>query len=312
MGTFIGHVAPGAAFCLIGLWHLYNTIRNYAEKPWEFESRSWFPARFRGGFKYLELYAIIAGSCLSIAGELHFGLHGRPVLDEDWSIPWMNLNNFEHSSISLFFLMFATMALLLDSFRVTIPFGLLHIMGAIAFSQELLIFHLHSADHMGLEGQYHWLLQLILIVSIACVLLEIAYPHSVLIPIIRSMSILFQGCWFIQMGYIIFTRVFVPKGCKFEEYRVLCEDTEAQTRAKALATLQFSWWLAGMVAFTVIFHVCVTNVYGKTLRYEVLEEEASRNDLSRDVEMGSRSMMKSHGRSRSNSMEELPAVEFGR
>lgn len=91
------------------------------------------------------------------------------------------------------------------------------------------------------EGHYHWLLQLIITVGMACVLLEIASPHNVLILIMRSTSLLFLGFSFIQMGFVVFTITFVPKGCTFEDYMAICEDEVAKTRAKALANLQFSW-----------------------------------------------------------------------
>lgn len=311
MGTFVGHVAPGAGFCIIGLWHLLSTLRNFAQGgQWEFESRPWFPAKLAGKLKYMELYLIMVGSCLSIACELHFGLHGRPVLDDDGSIPWLNLNNFEHSSISLFFLLFATSALMLDWFQITVPYGFVHVLGALALAQELLIFHVHSADHMGLEGQYHWLLQLIIIVGMACVLLEIPCPHNVLIPIMRSSSLIFQGFWFIQMGFVVFTSSFVPKGCTFEEYMVICEDEVAKARAKALANLQFSWWLAGVVVLTQILYILVMKWYGKFHKYEALDQYMVRSM------QGANSLYKANNNKSidgSNSyMEELSAVEEGR
>jgi len=168
MGTFIGHVVPGSGFLLIGLWHLFSTIRNYTQSPWDFHTRPWFPARFgRGKLKYMELVAIIAGSCLSILAELFIGPRRHQPLADDWSIPQEHLNNFEHSSISLFFLIYASVALYAEVRQLTVPPGALHVIAALAFSQELLLFHLHSADHMGAEGHYHWLLQLIIAVSLS-------------------------------------------------------------------------------------------------------------------------------------------------
>ncbi|KAM0860585.1 hypothetical protein ACQ4PT_046452 [Festuca glaucescens] len=39
------------------------------------------------------------------------------------------------------------------------------LVAAVAFGQQLLIFHLHSADHMGVKRQFHRLLQGVIAVS---------------------------------------------------------------------------------------------------------------------------------------------------
>ncbi|KAG2292302.1 hypothetical protein Bca52824_038971 [Brassica carinata] len=50
--------------------------------------------------------------------------------------------------------------------------GLTILAAAAAFTQQLLLFHFHSADHMGVEGQYHFILQLIIFVSLITTLME--------------------------------------------------------------------------------------------------------------------------------------------
>lgn len=313
MGTFIGHVAPGAGFLLIGLWHLFNTIRNYAQGPWDFETKPWFPTKFKGKLKYLELYAIILGSLLSIAAELFIGPHNHQPLADDWSIPADHLNNFEHSTISLFLLIYAAVALFVDVLNITIPFGLLHFLGALAFCQELLLFHLHSSDHMGLEGRYHWLLQLIIVVSLACTLLETVWPQSFLVALVRSISILFQGLWFIQMGFILWVPELTPKGCKLHDeplHRVVrCEDSATTMRAKALADLQFSWYLAVVVILALILFFVALNYYGgQANKYKLVGHEGEGNN---DIELATNQFPRSNHGSHS-SMEDFPAVHLGR
>eukprot|EP01018_Ginkgo_biloba_P019610 Gb_41535 [translate_table: standard] len=289
MGTFIGHVLPGAGFVAIGLWHLINIIANYAHSPWDFHTRPWFPSNFK--FKYMELLAIMAGSCLSIAAELFIGPQRHQPLADDWSIPPEHLNNFEHSSISLFFFIYAAVALYVDVRHIRIPHGMLHVMAALAFSQELLLFHLHSADHMGVEGQYHWLLQLIVGISLSCTLLEIPCPNSFVVAMVRAMSIVFQGCWFIHMGFMLWIPAFVPKGCRMHHENghsvVRCGDQKANMRAKALANLQFNWYLASIALFTIVLYVRMVGQYHQNVRYEPLEQKPARNEGAKDVEMGS-------------------------
>ncbi|KAJ7299192.1 hypothetical protein O6H91_Y284600 [Diphasiastrum complanatum] len=323
MGTLVGHVAPGVGFALIGLWHLLNTIRNYAQSPWDFESRSWFPTKAKGKLKYMELYLIMFGSSLSIAAELFICPEQHQPLAPDWSIPSEHLNNFEHSSISLFFLLYATIALCASCLRMQVPSGLLHVLAAFAFSQELLLFHLHSADHMGLEGQYHWLLQLVVFVCLCCTLLEIAVPHSFLVALIRSMALLFQGWWFIQMGLVLWIPAFTPKGCKMnneDNHKVVrCNDHTTKMRAKALADLQFSWYLAAIVIFTLILYAYMVTCSKTRAHYLPLDlkDGISNIEVVRSAELAEICSAPKHRRSSEGShssaeMEAFASVEIGR
>jgi hypothetical protein len=40
------------------------------------------------------------------------------------------------------------------------------LVAAAAFAQYLLLFHFHSADHMGAQGQFHCLLQIVIAVTL--------------------------------------------------------------------------------------------------------------------------------------------------
>ncbi|KAI5077865.1 hypothetical protein GOP47_0007689 [Adiantum capillus-veneris] len=329
MGTFIGHVAPGIGFLVIGVWHLFNTLRNYVRGPWNFETRPWFPSKLCGGkLRHIELYAIMGGSLLSIASELFIGPQRHQPLAGDLSIPPEHLNNFEHSTISLFLFMYAMVARLSDTggshdeedsrvARMLIPFGLVHIVGALAFAQELLLFHLHSADHMGLEGHYHWLLQLIIWVSLVCTLMEVSWPQSFLVALVRALSIVFQGVWFIQMGFVLWIPMFTPKGCalKQEELHqvVRCDSEDFTMRAKALATLQFSWYLAGVVALALLAFVLAIRCYAASFhKYESIEDAVAAQDL-RKVELAIRDSYKSRSLSGSDrSMEGFPSLNLER
>lgn len=325
MGTFIGHIAPGAGFLIIGLWHLFNTLRNYARGPWNFETRPWFPVKLcRGKLRHMELYAIMGGSLLSIASELFIGPERHQPLADDLSIPPEHLNNFEHSTISLFLFMYGMVAWLADTGRRDdadngvarmLPFGLVHIVGALAFAQELLLFHLHSADHMGLEGHYHWLLQLIIWVSLLCTLMEVSWPQSFLVALGRTVSLVFQGVWFIQMGFVLWMPAFTPKGCalKQEELHnvVRCDSEEWTIRAKALATLQFSWYLASLVAFTLLGFVYAIRCYSPSPKYETIEDAVAAQDRAK-VELSVHPFKTRSLNDSDSSTDAFPTLNLGR
>lgn len=253
MGTFLGHIVPGLALTLLGLWHIINTIRAYFLRgPNNFRVGFWYP--FDGPLpqlKHLELVSILFFSVFVIFMQ---------VLDYPLLRFAFKLDNFEHATMFLHLVIFAGFTLtaeLTHSFEILS--GVVGILAASVFGQELFLLHFHSADHVGLEGHYHWLLQLIVLVSVIGALTATCFPTSFPAALVLSISVVIQGCWFMIMGITLWTPQFVPKGCMMaladassQDMRgaVTCESKEADLRAKALANLQFSWTLSGLLIFT--------------------------------------------------------------
>ncbi|XP_021891159.1 transmembrane protein 45A-like [Carica papaya] len=297
MGSLVGHVAPGVAIFLLGFWHLLNNIRLHYLHPNSYTSSPWFPT---SKFRYAELCFIMVGTSISIAMELFIGPSRHQPFDPDGTIPSYHLHNFEHSSISLTFFVYAVLAILLDrtpnhpARDINLIKGLTQLIGAIAFAQQLFLFHLHSTDHMSVEGQYHLLLQFIIAVSLATTLMGIRYPKSFLISFVRSISITFQGIWLIVLGYMLWTPGLVPKGCflNFEEGHqvVRCSSQEALDRAKALVNIEFSLFLVGITIFAVSFYLGLGRMYGlKIVEYSTVQENDEGEESDSDVESQKRS-----------------------
>lgn len=289
MGSLAGHVAPGIGFFVIGLWHLFNHIKLHAQSPSSYTSPPWFPT---SRFKYLELFFIMAGSCASVAVEFFIGPARHQPFDPDGTIPSHHLRNFEHASISMTLLVYAAFAVLLDRYQAVAKaqYGITLLLGAIAFAQELLLFHLHSTDHMGPEGQYHLLLEVIVAVSLATTLMGIGLPQSFLISFVRSASIVFQGVWFMVSGFMLWTPQLIPKGCSLyvddDHEMVRCSGDEALHRAKSLITIQFSWLLISFTIFAVCFYLVLAKAYGEKVRYNSLEREEELEKDFADLESG--------------------------
>ncbi|KAF8092085.1 hypothetical protein N665_0424s0018 [Sinapis alba] len=198
MGLREGHIFSGCALVAFGLWHLFNNIKLFCLRPNTFSSSPWFPT---SKTRYLELYLIMSYSSVFMSLELFFGLTKHQP------------RNFEHSSIAMSLLAYAVVALVLDRARprAVASEGLTLLALAAAFTQELFLFHFHSADHMGLEGQYHLIFQLIIFISILTTL----------------------------MGFMLYTPSLIPKGCSFQDREirrtmVKCSTEEALHRAKSL------------------------------------------------------------------------------
>ncbi|XP_075490870.1 uncharacterized protein LOC142529273 [Primulina tabacum] len=285
MGTLVGHVAPGFGFFVIGLWHLFNHVKLHALNPKSYTSSPWFPT---SRIKYLELYLIMVGSSISIAMELVIGPEQHQPLDPDGTIPSVHLHNFEHANISLSFFAYACLSIVLDKIAPPAQYGITNFLGGVAFGQQLLLFNLHSSDHMGVEGQYHWLLQIAILVSLCTTLLGINYRKSFLNSFVRSTSIMFQGVWLIVTGYMLWTPSLIPKGCfiNLEESHevVRCHKHEDLERAKSLVNIQFSWYVVGLTIFVVAIYLVMIKLYSKRIQYQSLTKFVIQDDDEDDVE----------------------------
>ncbi|MCE3051173.1 hypothetical protein HAX54_049039 [Datura stramonium] len=296
MGSLVGHVAPGFGFFLIGIWHLLNHIKLHALHPKSYTSLPWFPAP---RIRYGELFLIMVGTLVSISMELFIGPAKHQPLDSDGTIPSYHLHNFEHANISLNFFIYAAFSIIFDKIIPSTPaqYGLTLFLGAVAFVQELLLFHLHSTDHKGVEGQYHWLLQIIIFSSLTTTLLGIPFPKSFLNSFVRSYSIMFQGIWLMVIGVMLWTPDFIPKGCflNSEEGRkvVRCHHKEALERANSLVNIQFSWYLVGVTVFTVSLYLILVKFFRENVEYLSLISKFEDEDLE-DVEAQKKKLV-SHG-----------------
>ncbi|GMI74275.1 hypothetical protein like AT1G55230 [Hibiscus trionum] len=306
MGTLVGHVAPGFAFIALALWHLFNHVKLHAINPNSYTSFPWFPT---SKFRYLELVLIMVCSSISISMELFIGPAKHHPFDTDGTIPSNHLHNFEHSAISATFFTYAAFAIFVDKTSNINPIAkssLTQLLGAVAFAQQLFLFHLHSADHMGVEGQYHLLLQSAIVVCLATTLMGIGYPKSFLVSFTRSLSILYQGLWLMVMGYMLWTPGLIPKGCfiNLEEGHqvVRCSSDTALHRAKSLVNIGFSWALICVTILGMGLYLVLVKFYGEKVEYSTLahhgDEKFELGDNDDDVEL-QKGQSKLHGEPKS-------------
>ncbi|KAK7390088.1 hypothetical protein VNO78_25387 [Psophocarpus tetragonolobus] len=281
-----GHQVLGFGFFVIGLWHFFNHIKLHALCSKSYTPTLWFPTTIS---RYLELQFIMVSCTIFIALELFISPNRHQPFDPDGTIPSNHLHNFEHSSMAMSFLVYAIFALILDRKGSKAQHELTHLLAAIAFAQQLLLIHLHSRDHMGLEGQYHYFLQLLIFVCLITTLTGIGFPNSFLVSFVRSFSVMFQGVWLMIMGFLLWTPGFQPKGCvtHLREYMVTCSDDEATHRAISLVNIQFSWLLIIFTIFSMSFYLILLRRYGKKVEYVSLRKEEpyrEENDSNVDVE----------------------------
>ncbi|KAE8701704.1 hypothetical protein F3Y22_tig00110514pilonHSYRG00035 [Hibiscus syriacus] len=223
-------------------------------------------------------------------------MHGYRPIGPDGTIPSNRLRNFEHSFISMTFFTYAAFSILLDKISPKATYCLSQFVAAVAFAQQLLLFHFHSADHMRLEGHYHLLLQSAIVVSLTTTLLAFGFPNSFIVSFMRSVSVLYQGVWLVLMGYVMWTPSLVPRGCflQFEDGHqiVSCSSDEVLHRAKSLVNILFSSTLIVVTIFTMTLYVVLDRLYGQKVEYSKLRKEEEESD---DFESPKESALCSYG-----------------
>ncbi|KAL8553304.1 hypothetical protein ACS0TY_001830 [Phlomoides rotata] len=260
MGTFFGHLVPGLALASLGLWHTINTIHLYFLKGSnKFILRFWYPLKspLLRKLEYLELILVFSFSIFAILVQ---------ILDFQHFHFSFELDNIEHATMFLPLVIFTSFTFLSELTNLSPNMiGVSGILVASIFGQELFLLHYHSTDHVGLEGHYHWLMQLIVCVSLLASLCATASPSSFPAALILSISVAFQGCWFINMGFMLWVPDFFPRGCGTQAMNpnsssmhgaVVCGTHEADSRARALANLQFCWIFSSILVLTVSVCMC--------------------------------------------------------
>ncbi|XP_049373938.1 uncharacterized protein LOC125838977 [Solanum verrucosum] len=252
MGTFLGHLVPGLALALLGFWHAISTIRsNYHNGTTKFRSRFWYPFKSTPlpTLQYIDLILVLSFSVFCIVIQFI----DLPSLHLSFK-----LHNIEHATMFLHLTVFAGFTLLAEISNLhEILHGILGILATSIFGQELFLLHYHSTDHVGLEGHYHWLLQLVVCISLISALVVTCFPSCFPAALVLSISVIFQGVWFMNMGFSLWFPHFVPQGCVMQSSEghesssvhgaIMCQTDEADSRARAMANLQFSWVIAAIL-----------------------------------------------------------------
>ncbi|KAL9672264.1 hypothetical protein QQ045_028514 [Rhodiola kirilowii] len=270
MGTFLGHILPGLALAFLGFWHTFSTIRAYYKTcPLSFSARFWYPLN-TSRLKLAELVFIFLFSILAIVMQ---------IFDYPFFHLAFKLDNFEHATIFLHLAVFSGFALCAEVTSLSEPVsGMVGILVTSVFGQEFFLLHFHSTDHVGLEGHYHWILQLIVFISFVAALACTLLPNSFPAAIVLSTSVVLQGCWFTIMGFILWVPDLVPQGCTVDlsdgdsiHGAVTCNTHEADLRARALANMQFSWCVSAVLIVTAC--ICIRFAAKKSLRTRSAEYE---------------------------------------
>lgn len=278
MGWFLpSHMDSGFIFGGLGLWHMYSILHSYISNPRGFKARAWFPTRFPGYFRALELWVLLFIVTVFMAKQLSHATQDIAAGE----IHTEHLMRFQHVSFSLMYFVYICAALISEYTRfLPVPEGTLQGAFALGFMSELIVFHFGHHPGDNLESYVHMLMQLVLAALVLLMFLEISNPTSVVLALGRGMCLTLKGTWFFYIGVLINEPFAIPLGCSIPEVGDFpsCEAPMDNMRAKAIQVLIF---IVQAVAIVVLSF----SAYG-TLRWLVGEtpENADYDEVAGEVD----------------------------
>ncbi|XP_075531954.1 transmembrane protein 45B-like [Dermacentor variabilis] len=192
MGTFYGHVLPGAMLFAFGTWWSLWTWRRHARCRATGER---FVASASAG--RAEGMAKIFAATVGVATEIH-----KCITKGEWAP-----RNWHHMATYVFCGLSGPADLLSSSSRG--PGGLLpadcdYAVLLLSFVGEGLVFHVHAHGRAPLDVLVHELLVYVIVAQAACLGVEMARRSSVVAALARGFCATLQGTWLIQIAFVLF------------------------------------------------------------------------------------------------------------
>ena len=246
----------GVGFLVVGLLQGFKQIRSFRKRSNTRNRLVFHQGRARKSWYHdLELYIILFLSLSHIVCDMVVsGTEGN--LDHAVAASV----NLQRMGVACVFLFYAVVALIVDNTRVLpIPPEIIKLLILFAFGQEFLLFYLQR-DHVGLESQYHYLSLVPVGVCLGSTAAEIAYPKAVLPPLVRSMGLILQGTWFLQIAVSLFSPKWVSQGCALQEigegdYTVTCQGEMRGTISRRVKRFYISCLMTNLIIKYVLFYL---------------------------------------------------------
>lgn len=217
-GQISGHVVPGSMFIIMGLWWLFNVIRDTLldavdrkdRSTSSYRSKVWYEVAANVRCRKISTYSVPFEPTMKIL----FGLVGSAV--ELTSAHWTlidnetgdfeseSMNNFSHSTMYGFFCVSGVVDILLytGSLKGDRLLRMGHISLGLAFFVEGFLFYFHLSGHGELDTHAHSLLYSLCFLISFILLLE-AFVTSPMLGLARCFCTILQGTWFYQVAFML-------------------------------------------------------------------------------------------------------------
>jgi len=144
-----------------------------------------------------------------------------------------------------------------------LPQDIEYLIGCLSFVVEAVLFKFHLHGRTELDVLIHTLLLYVVYVNVIIIIMEIRYRHSITVALARSYTVLLQGTWFWQAGFLLYNPL--PGAVPWEG------DNHEQMM---VVTMMFAWHMAAVF----VIMVCIGAVVA------ALQTRCSRLQMSADAD----------------------------
>ena len=113
------------------------------------------------------------------------------------------LGNGQHATMFFFFALSGFVDILVH-YKVPLPPNIEYFAVILAFIVEGILFKFHLHGRSDLDISIHTLLVIAVFSTVVSFILEVRYKDKVLVALLRAFTVLVQGTWFIQIGFILY------------------------------------------------------------------------------------------------------------
>ncbi|XP_068247575.1 transmembrane protein 45B-like [Palaemon carinicauda] len=212
MGSFIGHLVPGTAFSVFGLWFASCILqRFFLCARVDVMNGSKYVGKYRSTCSFacpcnpaipLEGIIKIIASIIAISGEFVTAFEGGK---------FEHIGNAQHMMMYLFFIIHGAADLAVH-YKAAVPPEVDYLTAACAFFMESLLFFTHLHGRSLMDIQVHTYIAFVALLCGFAMLLEASFKSSVVLALSRAFFILLQGTWFLQISFLLFS----PLGSYFD------------------------------------------------------------------------------------------------
>lgn len=200
MGTFIGHAVPGAFFIVFAIWWMVQ----HAYKQIALDN-----GRLRPRNRLLRILSRYPCEGIVITFFAVCGVFGEQMYPvPKWSIidgngQFQHPNEWQHCTMYTYFGLYGFNSILSQTCLPSSK-AYQHLIGALAFFIEGLLFYFHTHGREPLDVHIHELLVIAVWLCAFTTLAESFKPDDVRLSVMRMTFTLFQGTWFWQVAIILY------------------------------------------------------------------------------------------------------------
>ncbi|XP_060076314.1 transmembrane protein 45B-like [Ylistrum balloti] len=215
MGSFPGHALPGSFFIVMALWWTVNIVYYFNKARWTgqtYVSRSNFMVyRQIGSFNIIPIEAIfkIVFAIIGMLGEFFWSLK------YDFGLP---VGNAQHMTMFAFFGISGLCDIIAHYKKSDVPPNIDYVAVILAFLVEALLFNFHLQGRSSLDVTIHTLLVYVILSNAVFVGIELTTGNNALASLTKALSLLVQGTWFWQIGFILYSPTRAPSTWHAEDH----------------------------------------------------------------------------------------------